>query len=191
MKDTRTSLLLRIRDRSDSGAWNEFHALYAPLLYHFARSRGLSQADSEEVRDGCLAILARKMRSFDYDRERGRFKNWLRRIAENQCTDLLRQRRERVVGNDQLRGFPAATSTPAQLWEEHWRDQHLRYCVNEIRPSVGERTYQIFEFLLFMGYPVKEVCQRLGVNANTVYKAKARVLERVRQKMGELGLDDL
>jgi hypothetical protein len=36
------------------------------------------------------------------------------------------------------------------------------------------------------GVTVAEVCSRLGMNANQVYKAKARVLELVRERMATI-----
>lgn len=35
--------------------------------------------DAEEIRDRCLAAVTRKMPTFEYGKEKGRFKNWLRR----------------------------------------------------------------------------------------------------------------
>ena len=39
MTTTRATLLARLKNRSDAEAWTEFHKLYAPLLYRYARSR--------------------------------------------------------------------------------------------------------------------------------------------------------
>jgi hypothetical protein len=38
---TRPSLLLRLRDPRDGDAWHQFAQLYGPLVYQFARKRGL------------------------------------------------------------------------------------------------------------------------------------------------------
>ena len=45
---TRASLLIRIRDGANHGAWREFVALYGPVVYGFARKRGLQDADAAE-----------------------------------------------------------------------------------------------------------------------------------------------
>jgi RNA polymerase sigma-70 factor (ECF subfamily) len=65
--------LLSLKNRSDAEAWSEFHKLYAPLLYRYARKQGLSHDDAEEVRDRCLEVVTRKMPTFEYDKERGGF----------------------------------------------------------------------------------------------------------------------
>ena len=47
--DTRQSLLIKIRDPQDSGAWNEFVDLYTPLIYRFSASRGVGPDDRPDV----------------------------------------------------------------------------------------------------------------------------------------------
>lgn len=51
MTTTRATLLARLKNRSDAEAWSQFQKLYAPLLYRYARGRGLSREDAEDVRD--------------------------------------------------------------------------------------------------------------------------------------------
>ncbi len=46
---TRASLLLRLRDAQDGGAWREFVDLYAPLVYGYARKQGLQDADAADL----------------------------------------------------------------------------------------------------------------------------------------------
>ena len=45
---TRASLLVRLREGEDAEAWQEFVHLYAPVIYGFARKRGLQDADAAE-----------------------------------------------------------------------------------------------------------------------------------------------
>ena len=81
MNRTRETLIDRLRDAGDERAWSRFFELYPPLIRRFARSRGLSPADADEVRDQCLEIVTREIRSFEYERARGGFRNWLYTIT--------------------------------------------------------------------------------------------------------------
>jgi RNA polymerase sigma factor (sigma-70 family) len=186
---TRASLLIRVKDRSDAGAWSEFHKLYAPLLYRYARGRGLPRHDAEEVRDQCLEVVTRKMPDFEYDKDRGGFKNWLRRVADNKVVDHLRKRRDKIAGTEAMRVIPDAGPTPAETWERSWRNEHLKYCVEMARTRVSERNFRVFEMLLVDNCTVDEVCTSLGLNANQVYKAKARVLKHVSRLMADFEQD--
>lgn len=190
MRTTRVSLLLRVKDASDGNAWDEFHDLYAPLLYNYARSRGLSSADAEEIRDQCLEVVARKITDFEYDRAKGGFKCWLYRIASYKIIDMLRKSKEKRADTRVLRSLRSPEPSPDELWEKHWRNEHLKFCVQQARASVSEQSYRAFHMLLFDGCAVPDVCEALGLNTNQVYKAKSRVLQRIREVLDQLGTSD-
>lgn len=189
MATTRASLLLSLKNRNDAEAWSEFHKLYAPLLYRYARDRGLSRDDAEEIRDQCLEIVTRKMPAFEYDKEKGGFKNWLRRVADNKVVDFRRKRHDRNADTDEIRSLRDTEPSPAESWEQAWRNEHLKYCVEKARSSVSDRNFRVFQMLLLDGCTVEEVCANLGLNPNQVYKAKARVLKHVSRMMAEFEAD--
>lgn len=47
--ETRASLIVRLRDVADVAAWDEFVAIYGPLVYRLAIRQGLQAADAEDV----------------------------------------------------------------------------------------------------------------------------------------------
>lgn len=185
MQTTRVTLLERLKDHADSVAWREFHQLYAPLLYRYARARGLSREDAEEVRDQCLAAVTQKIGAFQYDKQRGGFKNWLRRMAGNKVIDLLRKHHEVQAESQTIRNVVDPRPAPDEVWERNWHREHLKYCVEQVRLNVSERDYTVFYMLVFGGTTVHDVSQRFNMNAGQIYKSKSRVLQLVRQKMTE------
>lgn len=52
LPDTRHSLLFRLRDTTDREAWRQFVEVYSPVIYHYARRRGLQDADAAERAGG-------------------------------------------------------------------------------------------------------------------------------------------
>ena len=46
---TRASLLVRLRDSGDADAWRQFVRIYAPVVYGYARKRGLQDADAADL----------------------------------------------------------------------------------------------------------------------------------------------
>lgn len=189
LNPTRASLLLRIRDNKDAAAWEEFHGLYAPLLYNYARARGLNHDDAEDIRSECYESLVRQMQDFEYDRSRGSFKAWLRTIVVRRVIDRMRKRKEQRADTAVLRELPAANDSEAETWNSEWRKQHLRFCVEQVKPSVPKTTWQAFKMLAETNASVPEVCDTLKLTANQVYKAKARMLELVRERLKSLEAD--
>lgn len=47
--DTRHSLIARLSDRQNAEAWDQFSAIYQPLIYRLASAKGLQDADAHEV----------------------------------------------------------------------------------------------------------------------------------------------
>ena len=64
-------------------------------------------------------------------------------------------------------------------------------CPERVRGDVPPKTYETFRLLAFESLSVPDVCSRLGLNSNQVYKAKSRVVAAVRRKMAELGFDEV
>jgi RNA polymerase sigma-70 factor (ECF subfamily) len=184
---TKKTLLLRVRDPEDRTAWFEFFEIYAPMIASYARAHGLSGADADEVRDQCLEVLVRRMPGCEYRRSQGGFKGWLFRIAKGKIVDFLRRPSARRAETEELGRVEDQEPTPDELWEKHWRDEHLRYCLEEVRAKEPKRSFEAFELLLAEDLSVSEVCARLGMSPDQVYKAKSRVLKRVREILERLG----
>ena len=181
--NTRASLLVRLRDPGDGEAWSEFESLYAPLLYRYARARGLGHEDAEDVRSECYAAIVRQMPTFSYDRQRGGFKAWLCTMVTRRVIDRLRKRRDLPADSHLLREIPDELPTLDELWEREWREQHLRFCVGEVERQVTAQTRDAFRMLVQQNATVEDVCRDLGMTPNQVYKARARMLALVREKM--------
>ena len=64
---TRLSLLVRLRDARDDGAWSQFVEIYAPLVYGFARKHGLQDADAADLTQDVLQAVSGAIREFEYD----------------------------------------------------------------------------------------------------------------------------
>src|SRR5690348_4768465 len=93
---TRASLLVRLRDTSDGEAWQEFVHLYAPVIYGFARKRGLQDADAADVMQDVLRSVSAAVPRLEYDPGRGSFRGWLFTVTRNKILNFLDSSRRRV-----------------------------------------------------------------------------------------------
>src|SRR5690242_10686647 len=80
---TRVTLLTRIRDGQDVDAWREFVQIYGPVVYRFARNRGLQDADAADLMQDVLRSVARNAPKMEYDPGRGTFRGWLYTVTRN------------------------------------------------------------------------------------------------------------
>src|SRR5579864_7281761 len=104
---TRPSLLVRLRDPRDGVAWQEFVDLYAPLVYGWARRKGLQDADAADVTQEVFRGMAGAVANLEYDASRGAFRGWLFTVTRNKIRDFLasRQARERGSGATTMMQF--------------------------------------------------------------------------------------
>lgn len=179
---TRGTLLRRVSNRADASAWEEFYGLYAPLLYRYARARGLGPHDAEEVRDQCLGSLAARLPQFEYDRTRGRFRGLLKRMADDRVVDFLRRRRPATSDPATLEALVDPSPSPDELWEARWREQSLLFHMEEVCRASSARDERVLRMLLIESASAERVAEVLGIEVGNVYQIKSRMLRRIRAR---------
>lgn len=186
MLTTRATLLKRVKDRSDDTAWRDFNRLYFPLLFRYARARGLSAADAEDVAQQAMQAVSTSIGEFDYSTARGKFRNWLRTIADRKVVDYLRKRRNTVRSSAALEVAESSSESPEALWDRQWEKEHLRYCLERLREELPAKSYQMFHLYALEQRPASEVAKLLDVTENLVWVTKSRVVERLQAMMAQL-----
>jgi RNA polymerase sigma-70 factor (ECF subfamily) len=187
---TRRSLLVRIRDPHDGAAWAQFVDLYAPLVYGFARKRGLQDADAADLTQDVLRAVAAAAGRLDYDPRRGSFRGWLFTIARNKLHNFLtgRDRQARARGGSaaqQLLEEQPAREEQA-LWDQEYEQRLLDWASEQVRGSFQDSTWRAFWQLAVEGRSPKEVAAALGMSVGAVYIAKSRVLARLKEQIQQL-----
>ncbi|HAD61741.1 MAG TPA: sigma-70 family RNA polymerase sigma factor, partial [Planctomycetaceae bacterium] len=92
MESTRASLILRLQNADDVAAWDEFSAIYAPVVYRVAIARGLQAADAENLVQEVMLSVARSVDQWLERTNRGSFRAMLLRISRNAAVDILTRR---------------------------------------------------------------------------------------------------
>lgn len=190
---TRASLLLRMRDAKDHEAWHTFVELYAPLVYRFARKRGLQDADAADLTQEVLGSVADAMKSGKYDAARGSFRAWLFTETRNAVHKLLRGGKRQPIGSgdshvrDRLE--QVATPDEQEEWEIEYQKQLFAWACDEVRSEFKENTWQSFWQTAINDRGVKEVSQQLGMSAGSIYVAKSRILMRIKEKIEQTEIE--
>lgn len=93
---THSSVLRAVADTENEAAWARFFDLYAGFVFAVARSKGLSAEDADDVVQNVFADLARKMPTFTYDRQKGRFRSYLLELINWRVVDRLKSDKREV-----------------------------------------------------------------------------------------------
>ena len=156
------------------------------MLYRFARSSGLSDADAEDITQSCMEAINQHIRSFEYDPTKGRFKGWLRTMVNNRIRNLVRGRREELAQSKDFKRAQQREQSPEELFDAVWMQEHLRHGLKLVRAEVEPLTFAAFQRYVLDECPVEQVCQELDLTPNQLYKIKWRVTQKLGEKMNEL-----
>jgi RNA polymerase sigma-70 factor (ECF subfamily) len=188
MHTTRTTLLERLRDAGDGMAWEEFFHAYGPSLFAYAVRRGCSDATAQEMVQEVMLSVYQGRDLFRYDRERGRFRDWIGGILRNKIAERRRRPSERFRGrggpDDDVQAVEAANVSPDQVWEDLFEQALLSALLDAVRREINPRTYQAFELLVLHELPGEEVASVTGLSRNAVYLARRRVCQRLEELVG-------
>jgi RNA polymerase sigma-70 factor (ECF subfamily) len=188
---TRRSLLLRLRQEPDDpAAWAAFVRRYGPLLLAWCGRWGLQAADAEDVTQTVLLKLAQYLRTFEYDPGR-RFRSLLKTIAHNAWKDFVAGRRQAVSGTGDsavlavLHTVEARDDLAARL-ETAFDQELLALAQERVRQRVESQTWEAFRLTAVEGRSGAEAAEQLGMRRGSVFQAKSRVQQMLREEIERL-----
>ena len=183
---TSSSLLVRVRDTADAGAWERLVAVYAPLLRDWLGRYAVPPHDRDDLLQDILHTVAREMPGFRYDPARGGFRGWLYGVLANRVRHYRRQRRAAPGDPGLLDQLEDPRSGMAEVWDrEH--DRHvLARLLALVRPDFEPATWEAFRRTALDGQEVAAVAPALGLTPNAVKLARHRVLKRLRAEAAGL-----
>lgn len=190
MSETPASLLERLRRCPDPASWQRLVAIYTPLLRHWLRRHALQPADADDLVQEVLAAAAAELPRFQYDREKGSFRSWLRVLTVNRLRHFWRaqQSRPTATGDSDFRKrvldqLADPHSDLSRLWDaEH--DRHVAHqLLAQLEPEFEPTTWRAFRRTVLDGLQAAEAAAELGMSVNAVFIAKSRVMRRLRQEM--------
>jgi RNA polymerase sigma-70 factor (ECF subfamily) len=193
---TRASLLVRLRDGSDADAWREFARLYAPVIYGFARKRGLQDADAADLMQDVLRSVSSAMGRLDYDPVRGTFRGWLFTVTRNKVFNFLDSRSRRVQGSgdsrmqQRLEQHADPDGKLSADWEADYQRALAAQAMERVKGEFQPATWDAFTQTAIDGRTPAQVSSRVGLSVGAIYVAKSRVIARLRQEIERMQGDE-
>lgn len=180
--------LVRRAQGNDPSAWCRLVSLYGPLVVHWCRKAGLSEADRADVAQNVFLAVARKLSKFQHDG--GTFRGWLYTITRHAVMDHFRQLRARPVGiggDSHYQELLEHTVLPENEMDRTSEGVRALYqrVLTLLQSEFEPQTWEAFRLLTIDELSGAEVAERLGIRRSAVYNAKARVLRRLRSELDE------
>jgi RNA polymerase sigma-70 factor (ECF subfamily) len=184
---THPSLLEQLRDGGDPLAWDEFFGRYWPVVYRYARAQGCAEHTAEEIVQDVMLKVFRHRDTFLHDGCQGRFRAWLGQVVRNQVAEYRRRpsARIRASGGEDLPLDPESDEPAAdEAWEQAFEGGLLLVLLDVVRHETEPQDYLAFELVSINGLAPEEAARITGLSRNAVYKARRRLLARLRELAG-------
>ena len=183
-------MLARARG-GDPDSWKQLAHVYGPIVYGWARRSGCQSADAADVMQDTFASVARALSRFDDQRDGATFRGWLWTISRNKIRD-----RARLVAEEAAAGGTEANVALGQIVDDVVGDPEnpptsvesdtvdaRRRMIELLRQDFDPRSWRMFWETSVIGRQPADVADEMGVSKWAVYKARARVLQRLQQEM--------
>ncbi len=189
--ETRPSLIERLQSDVDAAAWEEFVAIYRPMIVRLAKRRGLQHSDAEDVAQGVLVSVSERIARWKLDPEKARFRTWLQRIVRNATINaIVRHPVDRALGGTtalhSLSAIAADERDISPEFEVEWRREAFRWASDEVRNELHPATWDAFWMTAVEGLAACEVASRTGRSIGAVYVARCRVMQKIQAKIQQL-----
>jgi RNA polymerase sigma-70 factor, ECF subfamily len=185
--ETCHSLIVRLQCRDDEAAWEEFVAIYRPVIVRVAVARGLQPTDAEDLAQQVLLSVARSIPQWEHDPARARFRTWLGRIIRNAVVNAVARRTaDRGIGGTGAMVSLRNTVSPQDdlaLLETEWQREAFRWAADQVRDEVDTSTWEAFRLTAIESLPASEAARRTGKSIGAVYMAKSRVMKRLKERL--------
>ncbi len=186
--NTQATLLRRLRDGADPLAWDQFFERYWPMIYALARHRGCSDHTAEEIVQDVMLKVFEQRDVFQYDPERGRFRDWLATVVRNKVAEYRRRPSQQIRGRggDSDVGLMQrkADAEPDARWEAVFEQSLLLALLDVVRRETSAEAYLAFELFALRELPWATVARATGLSRHAIYRARKRILNRLRQLAG-------
>jgi RNA polymerase sigma factor (sigma-70 family) len=185
---TRASLLVQIRDGTDRAAWQEFMKIYGPVVYGFARKRGLQDADAADLMQEVMRAVSASIGRLEYDPKQGTFRGWLFTITRNKVFTFLASRRNHPQSSGDSATIRLLDEQPdpndsSEEWELEYQRRLASLAMARVKNEFHETSWQSFLLTAVEGLAPAEVARQIGISPGAVYVAKSRVLARIKAEV--------
>ena len=189
MKNTRQTLLQKIRDRYDEEAWADFELYYKRFVSAVLQQMKLDLHDLEDVRQLVMLKAWKVLPEFDYERSKGKFRNWLAVITRNEARSYLRKKyrefdREGNERHEELKKLSDSWKDPEieKISFEEWKKYIVTLAWENICGTLSQKVRKCYE-LLNDGCEAREISSRIEIAENTVYVYRKRVEKQMMKEI--------
>lgn len=179
-------LIARCLDK-DAAAWETLVLRYQRLITSITVKFGLSMADAADILQSVFIILYEQMGSL---RQRTRLSSWLITVTVRECWKLRARRKDDLpLASEQWAEMAEHPDHVSPALEEELLALERQHLVRRALEQLPPQCRQILEQLFYQETPSSyaEISRRLGIPIASIGPTRGRCLEKLREKLSEVG----
>lgn len=189
--DLRTSMTL-VRDAQafDEQAWSRLVQTYTPLISLWCASKGIQGHDAGDCCQEVFLRASRTLPSFAKKTPKDSFRAWLRSITSIVTADFYREKYNApfpIGGASAVKNVPAGSMESALTSKLQLSERYVlaKRVMDIISQEFSQRQTKAFINVVMNQQTPSDVAAELKTTVNFVYKAKSRILARIRKLFPE------
>lgn len=184
---THESLLHRLANHANQSTWDEFYSRYGRLIGGFCRLANRYNLDIEELIQEVYVALTKSLPKFQYNKAKGKFRDYLKRVTTNKAMELSRKRGKRPGSLDQnLAGEIKDDKELDDIWEDQWNLYLLEQSFLQLAREYPAKRIDLFRRYAIEDVPVDEVAKEFDCSQAMVYKLKSIMSVRLREIINKI-----
>ena len=186
-ESTRSSVLRAVANTENEAAWQRLFDLYAGFVFSIARSKGLNDADADDIVQVVFTDLARNLPTFQYDRAKGKFRAYLSGLVNWRVMDKLKVgKRDADLKASFWEEAKAASSDDNGFAEREWQAAALEEALRRIKPDVNPEHYAAFVASAIEGQDTETVMRLYGISSDNLYQIRKRLTAKLRETVEQV-----
>lgn len=184
MFTTVSYLVSRLPELDDHQAWEVFANRYTPLLQRYFNKFGFDRDVCGDLAQDTMQLVAEGLRRRQFDRKKGRLRDWIGGIARNVGRNHLRRSSAKTNADAIKTGFWASQEDP-EASSEHlkadeqfdalWVRARLSSLLRLASKTFDQRELRCYFLVEIRRLPIREVARRTGLSESTVYHKRRQV----------------
>lgn len=185
---TRQTLLKKLTLDFNEDSWEEFVHFYGRFIASVIKTMGVSDSDIDDVQQQVLVRIWKSIERFDLNRERGSFRSWVYKIAQNTTLNFISKNKNKNAKLDMLKvDYEDQYSNPEinEIIEDQWNRHISKMAFENISAVVSDKLIDAFVSHV-KGESADITAERLGIEKETVYIYRNRMKEKLRAEITNL-----
>jgi RNA polymerase sigma-70 factor, ECF subfamily len=168
VREEETRLLVDVRDRGDTEAFNKIFAIFTPKLVAWVTSRGCAMGEAESVVQDVMVSTWSRAKSFNENKASAR--TWIYTLARNRMIDLYRSGTRRAAAHEEAGVVLEIVEKGHDGPQEDFTRMRVLDAIETLPVEQRDVLFKVY----FEGRSHREIAEEIGLPLGTV-KSRARL----------------